>query len=101
MRTRLEIIAADVKKPGVVLRINPDSEPPAFKRFKLENGEAAWTATPVFETMMDIVGGFLRKTLKRDGKSFQGIERYMIWTSSSDIGNAGSSGWRELDVVMN
>jgi hypothetical protein len=35
---RLEIIAADVGLPGLVLRVNPD-EPPCFGKKRLVNGE--------------------------------------------------------------
>ena len=38
--TRLEIIAADVGLPGVVLRLNPDA-PPCFRPKRLSNGEIA------------------------------------------------------------
>ena len=38
--TRLEIIAADVGLPGMVLRLNPDS-PPCFRSKRLCNGEVA------------------------------------------------------------
>jgi hypothetical protein len=38
--TRLEIIAADVGLPGLVLRVNPD-EPPCFGKKRLRNGETA------------------------------------------------------------
>ena len=34
---RLEIIAADVGLPGLVLRVNPD-HPPCFRRRRLSNG---------------------------------------------------------------
>ena len=54
----------------------------------------AWTAKPEFNTLMDIVEGFLRKTLQRDSKSFQGLERCMIWTSSSEVATGSSGGWR-------
>jgi hypothetical protein len=37
---RLEIIAADVGLPGLVLRMNPD-EPPCFGKKRLRNGETA------------------------------------------------------------
>jgi hypothetical protein len=37
---RLEIIAADVGLPGLVLRVNPD-EPPCFGKQRLRNGETA------------------------------------------------------------
>ena len=36
--TRLEIIAADVDLPGIVLRLNPDN-PPCFRSKRLGNGE--------------------------------------------------------------
>jgi hypothetical protein len=63
--TRLEIIAADTGKPGVVLRINPDAEP-MLKRRKLKGGEVAWAATPSFAPIMDEVQSFLEGVLQRD-----------------------------------
>ena len=38
--TRLEVIAADVGTPGLVLRLNPD-DPCCFAKQRLINGEAA------------------------------------------------------------
>ena len=49
--TRLEIVAADLGKPGYVFRIDPDAEP-CFKRRRLSNGETALAATPAFARLM-------------------------------------------------
>ena len=60
---RLEIIAADVGKPGLVLRINPDAAPLLRKR-KRKDGEIVWDATKLFAPCMEraaeFLGGILR-----------------------------------------
>lgn len=51
--TRLAIISADVGKPGLVLRLNPDA--PGFECFRavtLSNGERGLRATKSFELLM-------------------------------------------------
>ena len=49
---RLEIIAADVGLPGVVVRLDPDS-PPCFRRKRLRNGEYAEQRIPAtFERLL-------------------------------------------------
>jgi hypothetical protein len=73
---RLELIAVDTGKPGVVLRINPDAEP-MLKRRKLKCGEVAWAATPSFVPVMDEVQGFLEGVLRR-GDDVSNVERYSI-----------------------
>ena len=72
---RLELIAADTGKPGVVLRINPDAGP-ALKRRKLKGGAVAWAATPSFAPIMDKAQDFLEGVLQRDAAS--DVERYCI-----------------------
>ena len=73
--TRLAVIAADLEKPGVVLRINPDAEP-MLKRRRLWGGELAWDATPSFGVIMDEVEAFLKATLARTDVST--LERHSI-----------------------
>jgi len=72
---RLELIAADIGKPGVVLRINPDAAP-MLKRCKLKGGEVAWGATPSFKPIMHEVQRFLEGVLRREDLSV--VERYSI-----------------------
>jgi hypothetical protein len=52
--TRLEIIAADVGLPGIVLRLNPDS-PQCFGTKRLSNGEQAVQIKDrtAFDSLMD------------------------------------------------
>jgi hypothetical protein len=50
--TRLEVIAADVGTPGLVLRLNPD-DPRCFAKRHLSNGEAALQVIPsAFHALM-------------------------------------------------
>ena len=49
--TRLEIVAADLGKPGYVFRIDPDTVP-CFKKRRLANGESVLSATPAFQGLM-------------------------------------------------
>jgi hypothetical protein len=48
--TRLEIIAADVDLPGLVVRINPDS-PPCFTKGQLQNGEVGLWKRALFDVL--------------------------------------------------
>jgi hypothetical protein len=51
--TRLEIIAADVGLPGLVLRLDPDN-PQCFRHLQLRNGERAFRkVTGLFEALME------------------------------------------------
>jgi hypothetical protein len=63
--SRLELIAADVGLPGIVIRINPDSSPPMLKRRKLSCGELSWQSTPQFSCVMEDVATFARQVLAR------------------------------------
>jgi len=72
---RLEIIAADVGLPGVVLRVNPDAAP-MLKRRKLKCGEMSWAATDSFAPIMDEVRVFLEWVLKR--VTVSDVEKYSI-----------------------
>ena len=62
---RLELIAADIDMPGVILRINPDIAPPMLTRCKMASGEAAWKGSPAFSSRMDVIQNFLERTLRR------------------------------------
>lgn len=44
---RLEVVAADLDQPGLVIRINPD-QPACFRRRQLRNGETALEANGYF-----------------------------------------------------
>lgn len=72
---RLEIIAADVGKPGVVLRINPD-EAPLLKKRKGRDGEIVWDATEHFDPCMQRAADFLRSILK--GPPKEGLRRFFL-----------------------
>ena len=72
---RLELIAADVGKPGVVLRIDPDAEP-MLKRRKLKGGEVGWGPTSSFVLIMDEIQNFLGWVLKR--RDVDNTERHKI-----------------------
>ena len=72
---RLELIAADVGKPGVVLRIDPDAEP-MLKRRKLKGGEVAWGATSSFDLIMNEIQYFLEWVLRR--QDVRNTERHKI-----------------------
>ena len=61
---RLEIIAADVGLPGLVLRLDPD-EPQCFRRKRLNNGETVETKTERFDVL-------LRKAAQRVHSFLQG-----------------------------
>jgi len=61
--SRLELIAADLDMPGVVLRIDPD-EAPLLKRRKMRDGETAWGATPAFSGVMFEIETFIRQLLR-------------------------------------
>ena len=56
---RLELIAADVAKPGLVLRVNPD-EAPMLRRRKRPDGELVWEPTPSFHSCLARAVAFLR-----------------------------------------
>ena len=73
--TRLEIIAADVGTPGIVLRINPDKEP-LLKKRKRKDGELVWECTQAFEPCMERAAEFLRKMLH--SPPADGIQRFFI-----------------------
>jgi hypothetical protein len=73
--TRLEIIAADVGTPGVVLRINPDAAP-LLRRRKRKDGEVVWDATAAFGPCMRRAAEFLRRTLA--GPATDGIRRFFL-----------------------
>ena len=61
--TRLEIIAADVDLPGLVLRLDPDN-PPCFRYRQLNNGEKAVQAIPGrFELLMRRTAAAVREFL--------------------------------------
>jgi len=73
--TRLAIIAADVGKPGMVLRLNPDI--PGFECFRvilLQNGERALRATKFFELLMSRA----ETSLNNCSKFFEGVVRVFI-----------------------
>lgn len=59
---RLEIIAADIGTPGIVLRINLDAMP-VLRRRKRPDGEVVWEATTHFESFMKLAADFLRRQL--------------------------------------
>ena len=61
---RLEIIAADLGRPGLVVRINPD-HPPCFSAGQLRNGEKAFRANKRFAPMMERVARDVRGWLAR------------------------------------
>ena len=73
---RLELIAADIGMPGIVLRVNPDSDPPMLKRCKMTNGEAAWGPSATFSSRMDVIQNFLEYTLPRS--DVVNMERYFF-----------------------
>jgi hypothetical protein len=62
---RLELIAADVQLPGIVVRVNPDLPGfDCFRRVQLRNGEIAWNAVPRhFTLLMDRVEAVIRSSL--------------------------------------
>jgi len=62
---RLEIIAADLGRPGLVVRINPD-QPPCFRHMQLSNGEKARQASKRFAPMMERVARDVRGWLARE-----------------------------------
>jgi hypothetical protein len=72
---RLELIAADLGLPGIVIRVNPDAAP-MLKRRKLANGEAAWAKTETFDEIMDEIQEFLTRTLRRE--DVRDVERYSV-----------------------
>ena len=80
---RLELIAADIGVPGLILRINPDIAPPMLKRCKMASGEAAWKGSPAFLSRMDVIQNFLESTLLRDD-AVDGLEVYR-WGSLDGI----------------
>ena len=73
--TRLEVIAADVGVPGVVLRINPDAAP-LLKKRKRKDGEIVWLATEAFEPCMLRAANFLRCMLAEP--PMEGIRRFFL-----------------------
>ena len=79
---RLELIAADIGMPGVVVRINPDSAPPMLKRCKMKNGEAAWGPSATFSSRMDVIQNFLERTLLRSDVA--NMERYFFDSVGGD-----------------
>ena len=79
---RLELIAADIGMPGVVVRINPDSAPPMLKRCKMKNGEAAWRPSATFSSRMDVIQNFLERTLLRSDVA--NMERYFFDSVGGD-----------------
>jgi hypothetical protein len=74
--TRLEIIAADVGMPGVVVRIDPDS-PPCFRRKRLSNGECVEQCiAESFTTLLDRAARATRDAMV--GPVPSGIERVFV-----------------------
>lgn len=61
---RLEIIAADLGRPGLVIRINPD-QPHCFQTVQLRNGERALRANWHFAPMMERVARDVQDWLAR------------------------------------
>jgi hypothetical protein len=66
---RLEIIAADLGKPGLVLRVDPDSFP-LLRKCKRADGETTWIAAqPQFALTLKEIAIFLRSSLLQPPQS--------------------------------
>lgn len=71
---RLEIIAADVGTPGVVLRIDPDYVP-TLREVWVE-GERTWEATSEFAPLMLRAAEFVRAAV--EGAAPTGLRRFYL-----------------------
>ena len=74
---RLELIAADVQKPGMVLRINPDAAP-LLRRRKRPDGEVLWEPVePTFVASLRRAAVFVTAYLAEEAPQ-EGVQRFFL-----------------------
>ena len=73
---RLELIAADVEKPGLVLRINPDAAP-LLRKLTRPDGEVLWEPVPPFGACIRRAAAFLTAYLSEPSPEQQ-VRRYFL-----------------------